>query len=221
MTIERWRSRWEEGRIAFHSDEVHGDLRRWEARFLSGAQPPRRVLVPLCGKSRDLDWLARRGHDVVGVEFVEQAVIALFEESGRAPVRDELGGVSRWRDGALTVLQGDFFALAELPGLGVFDCVWDRAALVAVEPARRDAYVAVVLGLLRPGGRVLLNAFEYDQTRRSGPPWSVPDEEVRARFASRGVERLARVDAVAANHEIAAGHDYWWVSTYLVGGAAP
>ena len=78
-----------------------------------------------------------------------------------------------------------------------------------------------MLGLLRPGGRVLLNAFEYDQTRRSGPPWSVPDEEVRARFASRGVERLARVDAVAANHEIAAGHDYWWVSTYLVGGAAP
>ncbi len=210
---ERWRISWREGRIGFHQDAVHQDLVSHERRFLGGGA--RRVLVPLCGKTRDLDWLVARGHEVVGVEFVEQAVRELFAESGRTPTRDTVGGAPRWRDGALTIIQGDYFTLADNPVLGDFDRVWDRAALVAIDPERRDDYVDVTRRLLRPGGAMLLNVFDYDQDKMSGPPWSVPEREVFARYGELGVERVASYDATERGGF--KNHDYWRVNTFLIG----
>ncbi len=210
---ERWRISWQEGRIGFHQDAVHDDLVAHERRFLDGG--PHRVLVPLCGKTRDLDWLVQRGHEVVGVEFVEQAIVALFEETGRTFARDTIGGAPRWRDGALAVVQTDYFTLADNPAIGRFDRVWDRGALVAIDPDRRDSYVDVTKRLLRPGGQLLLNAFEYDQDRMDGPPWSVPEAEVRARYGELGVERLASFDATTRG--AFKDHERFWVNTYLIG----
>ena len=34
------------------------------------------VIVPLCGKSLDMLWLAEQGYSVVGLEMVEEAVMA-------------------------------------------------------------------------------------------------------------------------------------------------
>ena len=39
-----------------------------------------RIFVPLCGKSPDIYWLVDKGHIVVGVEWVEEAVKDLFQE---------------------------------------------------------------------------------------------------------------------------------------------
>ncbi|KAG5190081.1 S-adenosyl-L-methionine-dependent methyltransferase [Tribonema minus] len=43
--------------------------------------PPPLAQVPLCGKSVDLPYLAKRGHETVGVEGVEAAVWALQREN--------------------------------------------------------------------------------------------------------------------------------------------
>jgi thiopurine S-methyltransferase len=162
-----WADRWRAGQIGFHLPEVN---RRLIAHADRLPPPPARVLVPLCGKSHDLGWLADRGHPVVGVEFVEQAVRAFFEERGVAPQVGQLGGQLALSSGAITLLAGDFFA-ADAAVLGRFPAVWDRAALVAVAPEQQRAYLAHLRSLVADDGRVLLVSFDHDLP--SGPPFPI------------------------------------------------
>lgn len=164
MQAEFWLERWRTGQIGFHEGRPNGVLvARW-AELRAGP----RVLVPLCGKTHDLDWLLARGHEVIGVELAELAIQAWFEERGLRPERE--GPVWRW--GTLRLVQGDFFDTHI-----EFDAFYDRAALIAIDPARRAEYAARLRG--RPG---LLVTLDYPQAQRQGPPWSVPEEEVRALF---------------------------------------
>ena len=65
MDPQYWINRWQENRIGFHEAGVNPLLERFLP--LAAATPPR-VLVPLCGKSEDLTWLAALGHPVLGVD---------------------------------------------------------------------------------------------------------------------------------------------------------
>lgn len=188
MHSDFWLSRWREGRTGFHRDVVHEDLIRFADRFLGDG--PHRVLVPLCGKTLDLHWLAAQGHEAVGIELSPIAAEAVFE--GKHGVEeDTLGPFVRRRSGRLTVLQGDVFdATPEL--LGPIDRVWDRAAVVALDPGRRQRYAVTISALLRPGGLLLQNAFEYDQEKMDGPPFSVSTHELAALYAGWPREELLR-----------------------------
>jgi thiopurine S-methyltransferase len=93
---EAWVARWREGRTAFHEGRPN-DLLVRHAGWLAGA---RRVLVPLCGKSEDLAFLAARGHHVVGIELAEQAVHAFFAEHGVAPEIEPRGALTVYRGAA-------------------------------------------------------------------------------------------------------------------------
>ena len=65
MDADFWQQRWREGRTGFHQDRPTPLLAQyWDA---IGVAAGARVLVPLCGKSLDLAWLAARGHRVLGV----------------------------------------------------------------------------------------------------------------------------------------------------------
>ncbi|MEZ4237736.1 MAG: thiopurine S-methyltransferase [Myxococcota bacterium] len=183
-----WHDRWAEGRTAFHNDEVNPLLVRHH-EVLAGAG---RVLVPLCGKSLDLWWLRDQGHEVIGVEIVEQAVEALFAEKGITPSVSPEGLFTTWRTDRLTVFQGDFFELA-----GRFDAVWDRAALVALPPPMRARYAQRVRQLVDGPG--LLVTYDYPQEERDGPPFAVGDDEVHRHFATaRELETLDITEAAKA-----------------------
>lgn len=174
-----WRAKWESGQIGFHSDQVHPDLVETEQTFLGDT--PKRVFVPLCGKSVDLDWLAARRHGVVGVELVQCAVEAVFERMQRTPEWQPVPGGKKAEHANLAVYQGDFFEL-DPEAIGTVDRVWDRAALIALHPDKRAAYVQRVRELLRPGGQILLNVLSYDPSVMDGPPWSVDADTVRALY---------------------------------------
>ncbi|MBL9014045.1 MAG: thiopurine S-methyltransferase [Myxococcales bacterium] len=179
MDPQFWRDRWQEGRIAFHEGRPNALL----SRFASRLEGRKRVLVPLCGKSDDLAYLASRGHEVVGIELVEDAVRAFFAEHGLAP---EIDG-TRYSAAGITLFARDVFDVTSAE-LGAIDAVYDRAALVALPPELRVKYVAhlrAIAGAV-PG---LLVAIDYPQELLPGPPFSVPDAEVRTHFAS--VELLA------------------------------
>ena len=78
MNPEFWRQRWREGRIGFHRTEVMPLLERhWPTLGLAGDS---RVLVPLCGKSLDMAWLAAKGHSVLGVDVSELAIEQFLSE---------------------------------------------------------------------------------------------------------------------------------------------
>lgn len=174
MDHEFWQERWAAGQLGFHRLDTNPMLERfWPELGISGG----RVLVPLCGKSLDLDWLLGRGHEVVGVEFVPAAVDAYFAERGIVPARSEVDGLLVRRHAGVSLVVADFFQVRPA-STGVCDAVYDRGAWVAIAPEDRERYVGTVRSLLRPGARVLLVNFEHDLG--SGPPHSIPPEEIRA-----------------------------------------
>jgi len=148
-----------------------------------------RVLVPLCGKSLDLAWLAGQGHRVLGVELSRRAVEDFFLEHGLAAQVSQHGAFEVWRSGDVELWCGDVFALqAE----DVADCagLYDRAALIALPAPMRERYQAMLTTLMPVGGKGMLVTLEYDQALLAGPPFSVGDAEVRQGFAGWRIEAL-------------------------------
>lgn len=195
MHEDFWRARWNRNEIGFHLPQVNPWLRRhWRA------EPGARVLVPLCGKSLDLAWLAGQRQEVLGIELVDSAIQAFFAERGLAPEVDGQGPFRRYRHGALELWSGDFFALrAE----DVADCrlFYDRAALIALPEAMRERYVAHLSAILPARCKGLLICVDYDQSLREGPPFAVSADEVRQRWEAAGwtVERLEARDVLSEN----------------------
>jgi len=209
MDPEFWHARWREGKIGFHQDQVHADLLAHADRVTDGVA----VLVPLCGKSVDLPWLAAR-LPTVGVELSEIAVAQLFEELGVEPTIDDLGPIRRYRSGDLTVLQGDLFDVmpAHLPaGL---DRVWDRAALVALDPPRRRRYAAYLRAVI-PSGRLLLNSFTYDPSVMEGPPHSVSSDEIRTLYAGARIALIDERDELTERFRDL-GHSWWQTQVHQI-----
>ena len=179
---EFWSERWSLGQTGFHEGAPNDLLVKHIAR-IEGVKARARVLVPLSGKAVDLRWLAERGHEVVGVEFVDEAVRAFFDEQRLQPVASQIGGARALSAGGVTLVCGDFFDVAS-EALGRFDVVYDRAALVAIAPPLRAPYVERCRARLAEGGVTFLVAFAYDQSLASGPPFSIDTEMVRALYSS-------------------------------------
>jgi thiopurine S-methyltransferase len=185
---EYWQERWREGRIGFHRADVnpllvdhHGPL----GECL-------RLLVPLCGKSADLEWLAMQGHEVVGVELSELAAQAFFAERQLTPTRRESGAFTEYRHGLVAIWVGDFFALSEAV-VDSFDGAYDRAALIALPEELRPSYAGKLRELMRPKARLLLVTLHFDA--EGGPPFSVTSEEISALYSGARVARLSSSDA--------------------------
>ncbi len=191
MRPDYWLERWREGRIGFHRAEANPRLIEHHQRALGSTI---RVLVPLCGKSADLEWLAVQGHEVVGIELSELAAQAFFSERGIEPERSEHAPFIGYSHGAITIWVGDFFAAT--PELtGYCDGVYDRAALIALPEELRARYVAHLPSLLAPKARLLLVTLDYDA--EGGPPFRVSPREVSERYAAARITPLGSVDARA------------------------
>jgi len=192
MDPDFWHERWKTNQIGFHQGDINPYLvRYWPSLAL---RPGGRVLVPLCGKSRDMFWLLQQGFSVTGIEISPIAVEAFFAENRLDPVLARESRCTRWRAEALEILCGDFFGL-ERGDIGTVDGVYDRAALIALPPATRPRYIDHLCGLLDRHVRGLLLTVDYDQTEMEGPPFSVSDAEVLRLFTGVcGVRQLSRTD---------------------------
>ena len=116
MEIEFWKQRWSNNQIGFHQETVNPYL-----SWFYGEKGPSvetrnklKVFVPLCGKSRDMLWLAQNGYQVFGAECSETAVNAFFEENSLnyKSASNEHGALyqspaveNRWS--AIEIFQGD------------------------------------------------------------------------------------------------------------------
>lgn len=179
MDIGFWAQRWSEGKIGFHE----GHANKWLREFVDELGTERTVLVPLCGKTEDLAYLADRGHHVVGIEAVETAAEAFFREHGLTPAVAPRGKMKAYTAGSVTILAGDFFA-ATPTDVGPVDALYDRAALVALPPDVRPRYVAHCKSLLSPGAKGLVVTFEYPEEKMPPPPHSVREPEVRSLYGN-------------------------------------
>ncbi|MEO6776540.1 MAG: thiopurine S-methyltransferase [Kofleriaceae bacterium] len=179
-----WRSRWAERKIGFHLGHpnpfLEANINRLDGRY--------RVLVPLCGKTEDLAFLAASGHAVVGVELVEDAVVEFFAEHALEPNVERRDDVAIYTAHELTVIAGDWFTTTpEL--IGPVDAVYDRAALIALPRELRLRYLDHLKTLFAPGTHGLVIALDYAEGAWPGPPFNVSDAEVRGSYKT--VELLA------------------------------
>lgn len=209
-----WKERWAGGQIGFHEGQPNVLLETHIAR-IEARKPKARILVPLSGKSMDLRWLAERGHEVVGVEFVATAAADFFAEWDVEPERLEIGGQPAARANGVTLICADMLQIPSA-ALGTFDVVYDRAALVALEPEVRARYVGVCRGLLDDDGFVFLVTFAYDQSRAQGPPYSVDAALVHELFAEDSIELLETRSAPTSPRLTAAGVPNFDESAYLI-----
>ncbi|WP_300271561.1 thiopurine S-methyltransferase [Halomonas sp.] len=175
-----WLARWREGRIGFHRDAPHPALRRhWPGLAVPAGT---KVLVPLCGKSLDMRWLGRQGHPVLGIELSPEAVEQFLAEGGEPVSRYRQAGFEVCRQGSVELWRGDVFHfhIEQAAEIGAF---YDRAALIALPPATRQRYAFHLAQLIPPGASGLLIGLERAAgEERSGPPFHVPEEEVRELF---------------------------------------
>ncbi|XP_076823246.1 putative thiopurine S-methyltransferase [Clavelina lepadiformis] len=169
-----------------HMSDAHPDMLKFQDQFL---RDNCRVYLPLCGKSVDLKHLADKGHEVVGCEYCEVAILQFFEEQSikyeryqhpTAPYE-----IFKATDKNITIYKGDFFALGSSV-MGKVDAIWDRGSFVAIDPTRRCEYADVIHDIMNTNGKYLLYSVDY-VGNISGTPYNVQAQEINDIFGQKFV----------------------------------
>ena len=174
-----WEQRWQNRDIAFHQPHVYEQLKQlWPLLNLHRESA---VFVPMAGKSRDMIWLATQGHRIIGVELSDIAVREFFTEGGQTPARTSEGDFEISSAGPFSLYCGDFFDLRP-EALSDVVAVYDRAALIALPAAERKRYAETLAYILPRDAIIFLVALDYPEHEISGPPFSVPRQEIERLF---------------------------------------
>ncbi|MGR7921066.1 thiopurine S-methyltransferase [Zobellella denitrificans] len=202
MDAQFWHQRWQSSRIGFHQQEINELLGRHWHRL--GVPEHTEVLVPLCGKSRDMHWLAEQGHNIAGFELSPLAIRDFFGEAGVLAQQQKLVHYLCWQAGGFSLYEGDFFQAESLGRR--FDAAYDRAALVALPEPLRPLYARLLARLLNPGAAMLLVTLDYAPAQHESPPFAVNEQEVRRLFgADFEVTLLDRIEEGNSNPRVASG----------------
>ena len=178
-----WQNKWTKFQSknvqpVWHAKSAHTLLVRHLADLVGAgtelsSKESKSILLPLCGKSVDMVYMQQLGCSVVGVDIVPNAMTDFRAETSdkytwlepqavkegmRHAIESASGGAR------LELLRGDFFNLEALSALsGQFDYCLDRAGLAALPPTLHERYADRIEELLKPGGRLLLIVYEFDE----------------------------------------------------------
>jgi len=196
-----WLKMWQNNQIdGFHLDTVNSLLiEYWHNQNLKKRS---RILIPFCGKSVDMIWLAEQGFQVVGVELSPIAVRAFFTENGLKYKKKREGNFTCWKSGPFTIWCGDFFSIQKYQ-LGRIDSVFDKAALTALPAEVRAQYLTQLRGLIDIDVGIFLlttEDFETDQ----GLITPEIDSEIIALFHSNFHIQLTHTQRISAAVQITA-----------------
>lgn len=179
MDAKFWLNKWEQNEIGFHKSEANPLLvKHLNALTL---QQSDRIFLPLCGKTLDIGWLMEQGFRVVGAELSELAIEQLFAELNLVPVITELGDINHYSANDIDIFVGDIYDVTQ-DMIGQVDAIFDRAALVALPPVMRKTYTKHLIEITSCAPQLLLT-FEYGLDDVTGPPHSIPQDEVVAHYS--------------------------------------
>ena len=189
--MKYWHNRWDKQLTGWHRGEFNDLLEKhWPSINLP---KDGEVLVPLCGKSLDMIWLAKQGYKVVGLELVQQAVETFFLENNFESSTIKVDNHTKYSSPPFTIYQGNIFDLQS--GMVQADAWYDRAAMVALPNSLREDYVKQIYNQTKPGAVGLLITFSYPEEQMEGPPFSLPDHLVMEYFSNGfEVECLEKID---------------------------
>jgi len=182
MELSYWQSRWRKGNTGWHMDTVYPPLPQLWSHL--DIKSDARVLVPLCGKSLDLLWLADHCGTVTGVEISPKAVSHVMQQHNKSFMKDTSHGFTIYRSDSLELWEGDF---AKLPAdqLPPQDLIYDKASIIALPVEKRQRHAEKIIELSNFDTQILIQTFEYDQSEMNGPPFSLDEQELRKLFGHR------------------------------------
>ena len=172
----RWDQRYRHGGDGWELGQPAPPLVDFLQRHPLAPRPTGPVLVPGCGRGHEAALLSQLGFSVVGLDFSGEALREARRLHG--PDRDDL----RW-------LQADLFDREALEaaglGAGSLQGVLEHTCFCAIDPRQRQAYIATVARLLRPGGW-LLGLF-WCHSKTGGPPWGSDPDAVAEQWRQAGL----------------------------------
>ena len=212
VEAEFWLQRWREGSTPWHEGAPNEALRRHLDRL--ELRSGDRIFVPLCGKAEDMWWLHERELEVLGIDLSPIAGREFLDVHGLEFTESRDSRYSVLESPGFRLFAGDFFAL-EADDLAGVAAVYDRAALVALPPPMRRRYAERLNTLV--GAPILLISMVYPEHEIDGPPFSVPESEVRALFGDRRrVRHLAEEDIIERSSLRKRGLTQLHEHTYLI-----
>lgn len=177
-----WHEFWKEGNTPWVNERSDEFLRtRFEEikKFLPKDPKECRVLIPLCGNSQAVRILYDLGMDVTGVELVPEAIQSLREQHLRdLPLNEHSGSLIGER---LRIALTDIHSFESTDQ---FDFIYDRAALVALNPkTEQRPYAEKISSLLSLHGILQIEGFSTPQGVLGGPPYETPRELPRSYYS--------------------------------------
>ena len=185
-----WNYQYKEGKDEWTSTKVDGTLMKNFERL--GETTKLNILLPMCGKTGLLLSLADKGHNVVGIEWAELAIVQFFEKHGLAYVKREDKNVTVYsaKNNKITLYCCDILLFNRLAGS--FDLVIDHGSIGCVEckQEKRAYYASIVTSLLKPGGRIIFSFFDYIHSEHPSIPYAVTEDEVRLMYNKDSFKHL-------------------------------
>ena len=126
------------------------------------------ICVPGCGSGHDVRALSAPQNHVLGIDLATRAIA---KAKSRPRVANE------------KYLLADLF---DLPAKfdGRFDWVFEHTCFCAIDPGQRNDYVATIVRLLKPRGKLLAIFFINPDHDEEGPPYRVSTAELAEFFAA-------------------------------------
>jgi len=172
------------------------DIGRPQAEFVRLAEAGEirgAVLDAGCGTGENALFLASRGHEAVGIDFVPAAI-------ERAMIKAHERGL------AVDFRVGDALRLADLGRS--FDTVVDSGLFHTFDDDERTAWAASLAAVLRPGGRYFMLCFS-EHEKGEGGPRRVTQAEIRATFGGPDWYVLSIDPARLSSHLGSGGRRAW------------
>ncbi|XP_074843702.1 thiopurine S-methyltransferase isoform X2 [Carettochelys insculpta] len=164
--------------------------------------------------------LADMGHSVIGVEFSECALKEFFAEQNLSYSEEPIPGISgakvfKSASGSISLYCCSIHDLSSTI-VGKFDGIWDRGSLVAINPCDREHYANLMFSVMERSCCYLLVTVLYDANKHKGPPFYVPDSQIKSLFGKFcEIKYLEKVDVFSDSHK-AWGLDYFLEVIYLL-----
>lgn len=187
MEADFWHDCWQRNALGFHQHSVHPFLDDHLSSLLS--QPAQQVLVPLCGKSLDMIWLAQR-LKVIGAELSAIACADFFKEQKLAYHKQSHGQFNRYWFDNISLYQGDFWQLSA-KDLGIIDWIYDRAALIALPASLQHQYVEHLMTFMSASTTLCLITLEFPTKELDGPPFPVFADDLKKLFSACQINCIA------------------------------
>jgi thiopurine S-methyltransferase len=183
-----WLKVWENNDIPFHADTVKTDLIEFFPSL--NLQKDARILVPFCGKSKDLIWLSDQGYEVIGIEISRIACEDFFRELGVQPSIIKKTSCTVYQHNNIQIICADLFNLTknDFPKIhAIYDC----KALIALQHDIKKKYVKHLLSCVDHDIQILLFTIDTEANVQ-GPPFPISDAETHALYADFEVIKLKK-----------------------------